>query len=314
MKEKLNAYQKVAIATVIITVVLIMIGSLVRAAGAGLGCPDWPKCFGMWIPPSTIAELPSQFDASLFNPTLMWIEYVNRLFGVLTGFFILLTFAFSFSYRKTNPKVFWASTASFILVLFQGWLGGQVVASELHAVLISAHMIVAILILAVLVYAVFESLKVRLKLIIDESVRNRLFQLSLVLFVVVIAQILLGTQVREAVDIVKQTMPELTREGVVENLGIFDHIHRAFSWIVAGSLGAIWYVHLKKDPFPRVFVRLNQLITLFAFLQAGIGIVLVYGGLPPAFQVLHLIGATLLVTTILVQLFYLHSLRVNSES
>ena len=68
---------------------LILVGSLVRVSGAGLGCPDWPRCFGSWIPPASAAELPPQFDASQFNPSLMWTEYVNRLLGVTVGFSIL---------------------------------------------------------------------------------------------------------------------------------------------------------------------------------------------------------------------------------
>src|SRR5690625_6952131 len=78
---KLNLFQKSAIITVISTVGVILMGSLVRASGAGLGCPDWPRCFGMWIPPMTAAELPPQYDATLFNPLHTWLEYINRLTG-----------------------------------------------------------------------------------------------------------------------------------------------------------------------------------------------------------------------------------------
>ncbi len=115
---KLNTFQKTAILTVAATLFLILVGGLVRAAGAGLGCPDWPKCFGMWIPPTSLGELPSQFDASQFNVYNTWIEYVNRLVGVLIGLLITGTFVLSFRYRKAKPTVFYSSFAAFVLVLF----------------------------------------------------------------------------------------------------------------------------------------------------------------------------------------------------
>src|SRR5690242_4292591 len=73
-----SSFQRLALCTTAITYFLILVGGLVRASGAGLGCPDWPRCFGSWVPPMSAAELPPQFDASLFNPTLMWTEYLNR--------------------------------------------------------------------------------------------------------------------------------------------------------------------------------------------------------------------------------------------
>ena len=86
---RLTSFQRLALWTTAITYLLILVGGLVRASGAGLGCPDWPRCFGSWIPPAAAANLPPEFDPSQFNPTLMWTEYLNRLLGVTVGFSIL---------------------------------------------------------------------------------------------------------------------------------------------------------------------------------------------------------------------------------
>ena len=59
------------------TYLLIFIGGLVRVSGAGMGCPDWPKCFDRWIPPTNIDQLPEHIDPSKFNIVLAWIEYSN---------------------------------------------------------------------------------------------------------------------------------------------------------------------------------------------------------------------------------------------
>ena len=77
-----SSFQRLAVLTTVLTYLLIAVGGLVRASGAGLGCPDWPRCFGAWIPPASAADLPSQFDASQFNPTLMWTEYLLSLIHI----------------------------------------------------------------------------------------------------------------------------------------------------------------------------------------------------------------------------------------
>ena len=74
LSMKLNAFQKTAIGTVFATIFLIFIGGLVRASGAGLGCPDWPRCFGTWVPPTNLSDLPPQFDPNQFNVVKTWTE------------------------------------------------------------------------------------------------------------------------------------------------------------------------------------------------------------------------------------------------
>ena len=76
----------------VFTYLLIFIGGLVRVSGAGMGCPDWPKCFGRWIPPTSLSQLPDYIDPEKFNLVLAWVEYLNRLFGALVGLIILITF------------------------------------------------------------------------------------------------------------------------------------------------------------------------------------------------------------------------------
>ena len=53
----MNAFQKTAITTLVAILLLIGVGSLVRVSGAGLGCPDWPRCWGCWFPPSSIDDI-----------------------------------------------------------------------------------------------------------------------------------------------------------------------------------------------------------------------------------------------------------------
>ncbi|MDA0748585.1 MAG: COX15/CtaA family protein, partial [bacterium] len=152
----MNAFQKTAITTVIAVLILIAVGSLVRVSGAGLGCPDWPRCWGCWLPPSGPGEIDPAYlaerglDIKDFNPVKMWIEYTNRMVGVTIGLLVFATFLRALPYRKTRPEIFWGSLAAVLLVGFEGWLGGQVVRSGLKPGMITLHMVGAVVLLCVL--------------------------------------------------------------------------------------------------------------------------------------------------------------------
>ena len=149
IRNRLTSFQKLALWTTATTYFLILVGGLVRASGAGLGCPDWPRCFGSWIPPASAANLPPQFDPSQFNPALMWTEYLNRLLGVTVGFLIFATAISAWRNYRDQPRILWTTIAAFLLVGFEGWLGGRVVAHELAAWIVTAHLIVAIVIVTI---------------------------------------------------------------------------------------------------------------------------------------------------------------------
>lgn len=290
---KLNLYQKTAITTVIATIVLIFVGGLVRASGAGLGCPDWPQCFGMWIPPTNVADLPPQFDADLFNPVHTWLEYVNRLVGVLIGFLITLTFIISFRYRKKDPIITVFSGLAFVLVLFQGWLGGQVVRSGLSAGMITLHMIMAMIILAVLLYASFRAVNTRLTTVLSSKTRKTLLWVSGGVLFLTLAQMIFGTQVREEVDVAKNVL-ELPREAWIDSLsGLYD-FHRSFSWLLVILSGLLIYYNRKFDVTRRLHI-LGWAVFLMIILQMIVGVGMEWFSMPGALQVIHLVGVAILI-------------------
>ncbi len=300
---KLNIYQKTAITTVIATIVLIFVGGLVRAAGAGLGCPDWPQCFGMWIPPTNAADLPPQYDASLFNPLHTWLEYVNRLVGVLIGLLITATFALSFRYRKKDPVITITSGLAFVLVLFQAWLGGQVVRSGLSAGVITLHMIMAMIILATLLYATFRAMNKELLISIKPGLKRKLLWISGIILFLTLAQMVLGTQVRESVDVAKNVL-EMPREQWLDTMGLLYEVHRSFSWLlVIVAVIMIVYHKRKAMSVPKSLHRLGWLIAILIMLQIFIGIGLERLDMPGVLQVLHLVGVAILICGILLYMF-----------
>lgn len=298
---KLNLYQKTAIVTVIATVAVILMGGLVRAAGAGLGCPDWPRCFGMWIPPMTAAELPPQYDASVFNPMHTWLEYVNRLVGALIGILITFTFLTSFRYRKKDPVITIFSGLALVMVLFQAWLGGQVVRSGLSAGLITVHMVIAMVILATLLYATFRAFNERINFHLQADIKRKLLWISGILFFLTMAQMVLGTQVRESVDVAKNVY-QLPRAEWLDLAGGLYDIHRSFSWMLVIATGVMVYMN-RKYPVPRRLNTLALVITGLVVLQIFIGIGLERLNMAGVLQILHLVGVSILICAILIYFF-----------
>lgn len=290
----MNSYQRTAITTVGATLFLILVGGLVRAAGAGLGCPDWPTCFGLWIPPVSYEGLPEGFDPALFNPVHTWLEYINRLTGVIIGLLITATFLLSFRYRKTEPIITWCSGAAFFLVLFQGWLGGQVVRSGLEAGMITLHMMLAMVIVNILLFAAFYATREKFQIVLDSSTRSKLLVTAVILFTLILVQMVLGTQVRELVDIVKNAPEPLPREMWAEAIDVWLYrVHRSFSWLVVIVSGVLMY-QIRSREIPPILRQLGWGILLLVLLQLVLGVGMEWFSMPGLLQLFHLVSATVL--------------------
>ena len=297
----MNAFQKTAITTIVATLILIAVGSLVRVSGAGLGCPDWPRCWGCWFPPSSIDQIDQNYlkerglDISEFNPVKMWIEYINRLVGMTIGFLVIATFLRSIPYRQANPVIFYGSLFAVFLVGFEGWLGGQVVQSGLKPGMITLHMVGAMALLCLLLYVTFRAVDIQLPTHLPNP--KLLARLSGLLFAIICIQMLLGTQVREAIDPYIKNDGGISRSAWMANIGLIDHIHRSFTWLVLVVSGYLAYI-IKKHAIRGLlhttcFLSLGLIIS-----QAFFGIALAYGGLPQVFQVFHLVTAALLICSV----------------
>ena len=307
---KLNNYQIVAIMTVFATLFLILVGGLVRASGSGLGCPDWPTCYGVWIPPTSVDTLPAGYDPLEFNAFKTWTEYVNRLIGVLIGLFITATFVLSFRYRKEKPSVTIASGIAFVLVIFQGWLGGQVVRSGLSEGIITLHMVIAMVLVGLLIFATFKAFSGQISIMLRSEHKKTLLMGTGILLLFTMLQMIFGTQVREAVDVISRGTVFVERDNWLTNVGFIDEFHRSFSWtVLLASVWMLWYI--RKNSIIGYVQKLNFWIFLMIIGQVVIGIVLAYFGMPAIFQVLHLVGSAILISMILLQFFSLRDAKVQ---
>ena len=91
---KSHHHSSLVFSAIILVYFVILAVGIVRISGAGLGCPDWPRCFGRWIPPTDISQIPPHINTGDFNFRLAWTEYINRLAGVISGFVIFGIFLF----------------------------------------------------------------------------------------------------------------------------------------------------------------------------------------------------------------------------
>ena len=282
-RSRFSSFQRLALGTTAATYFLILVGGLVRASGAGLGCPDWPRCFGSWIPPASAASLPPQFDPSLFNATRMWTEYLNRLLGVTVGFLILATVVSAWRHHRREPRILGASIAALLLTGFQGWLGGRVVANDLAAWIVTAHMILALVIVQLLLYATVRAWR---------STAGPPSPLFLAMILVTMVQIGLGTQVRGAIDVALGN--GVTRAGALASVGLLDHLHRDAAFVVfAGSLALVMWLRV-RFPGGTVLLPWAYGVAGLATLQVALGGVMAYVSLAPAAQIGHLTVASLL--------------------
>jgi heme a synthase len=294
-------FRRFGILTIATVFMLIFVGGLVRSTGSGMGCPDWPKCFGQWVPPTTINELPPDYkeqfktaahEVADFNVYKTWTEYVNRLLGVLTGFFIFLTVFFALPYRKKDAAVFWLSFLAFILVGFQGWIGSKVVSSNLAHWMVTIHMIVALVIVGLLIYTITRSQNFVIE---QQHNDSSLKSMMLAILAVSFIQTVSGTQVRENVDAVALVMGEQNRKYWVSALGDFFFFHRSFSFV--SFILTVVVLRKLRMAFLRnsIVYKAGLALVILISVQIFSGKILDNWGFPKQVQSIHLFVGSLIV-------------------
>lgn len=292
MARRLTSFQALALWTTAATYFLILVGGLVRASGAGLGCPDWPRCFGSWIPPLSAAELPAGFAPAQFNPTLMWTEYLNRLLGVTVGLLILATLVSAWRHHRHTPRIFRPTVAAFLLVGFQGWLGGMVVQQELAAWIVTIHMLVALVIVSLLLYATTYALVAPAPRA-PEAHGRPLAWAALALIVASLVQVTLGTQVREGVD--EALAVGVPRADALARVGAVDFWHRDLALVVVVATISVVVLVWRRYWHVRALRQATMVMAALVLVQMAVGLSMAYVRLTPPAQVAHLTAASLLI-------------------
>jgi len=322
MKKYFPAIAKTAL---VLVYLVIVAGALVRMTGSGMGCPDWPKCFGYYIPPTDLKELTwapnrvfekgqviikdetllvakdnfttqTAFDAShwekytkhdyaIFNPLHTWIEYINRLCGALAGMACFFMAIASFRFWKQDKKITLLSWLVVFMMGFQAWLGAKVVYSVLNPIKITVHMVMALVIVAVTLY-IIQLARPRIAAIRYNSTFKNVLLFSLLLTLI---QVAIGTQVRQFVD--EQVKNGLTASILwLQDPTITFYIHRSFSVLV---LFVNLYLYVRNTKLGLGFSKQRWVLSIIA-IEIITGIAMAYFDFPIGSQAIHLVLASIL--------------------
>jgi cytochrome c oxidase assembly protein subunit 15 len=312
--------------TILAIYLLILVGGIVRSTGSGMGCPDWPKCFGEYIPPTRLEQLPANYkeiyaekrreknlrlvgflkaigmreaaervrnDETIyieedFDVTKTWIEFLNRLLGVLIGLMIFVNFIASLSYRKIKPLVPVLSFLAIILVGFQGWIGSIVVSTNLLEGMITLHMFLAIVQVLLMAFTAETARKTYYQEPQGTlQISKNLWALLWITMLLSFGQVLLGTQVREQIDAVAREISN--RSAWVEKLDYRFYVHRSYSLLLL-ALNVFLLFKLRKIT-QEYFIKIRflyQMLIAVLLLSILSGAIMAYFAVPAFAQPIHL--------------------------
>lgn len=336
MKQKQNnqirsRFGKLAASTLAAVYLLILVGGIVRSTGSGMGCPDWPTCFGRVVPPTSAEQLPADYqeiykekrlaknerfakllsffgadelayavkhddtvgEEQAFNPLKTWIEYINRLMGVVIGLLILSTAVFSLKFWAKDRAIPALALATLVTVIFQGWLGSIVVSTNLLPWMVTIHMLPALLIVALLIVLYLRSMEMDVAVPAGTKLSQQQL-LLIVLLVLSLVQVILGTQVREEVDAVALAYGYQERTSWVENLGLVFYIHRSYSILLVVLHAWLGWQFYRKLGSRHTLTRISLFLLAVVGFEVLTGIIMAYFAIPAFLQPMHLLFGTAL--------------------
>ena len=318
---KFNLFQKLTLVALISLLLLIFVGATVRVTGAGMGCPDWPTCWGLLIPPTHVdqvdfhklpiekfqkkAERMGRDPKSItveslkkeFNPRHVWTEFINRLCSMPVGFFALASFIASFSYRKKRPVIFYLSFTSLLLVLTNAIMGARVVYSGLAPGVITTHLALAMLLICTLTYCVWAGSD-QPKRVSFIAKAKPAYVITLALFIAIIIEGISGAQIREMTDELAKSHLNSLRETWVDELenSWLYLFHRSFSWLILILTISSFWISRKNQNGGVTKIQWAALMIVFS--QMFLGLIMAQIHIYSWVQLLHVGLASILLTLV----------------
>jgi len=196
----------------------------------------------------------------------------------------------SIRYWKEDKTIVVLSFLAFVLVGFQGWIGSIVVSANLLQWMITIHMLLAIIIVCLLIYVYYRSKRSVISIKVEGA--NKIMVVIAICIVASLVQVVLGTQVREAIDVIAE---RLSRTEWIANLGAGFKIHRSYSLLLLAIhiyLARLLYMNRAQSQILRTTSLFLMAVVVIEVLS---GAIMAYFGVPPFIQPLHLLLGTLII-------------------
>lgn len=317
-----NKYRKLIAVSVFLTFDLVVFGAFTRLTDSGLGCPDWPGCYGQANPfqsHQAIAAAEALMPTGPVTLTKAWIEMIHRYLAMSVGVLIVAQMLIAWWRRKEMRKSPWLATGIFFFVCLQGAFGAWTVTKKLQPVIVTTHLLLGMGLLGLLTWAMAraaseassEAGKYR------NAGATRLIAPATLALILVAVQIALGGWVSTNYATLACADYPLCNGALIPPLD-FEHgftlwrqlgqtalgdylpfsalvaiqwVHRSFAWLVIAAL--LWLIYLsKKIP---AFARLGNGLLLVLTVQFLSGAATVFFSSPLVLAALHNAGAALLV-------------------
>ena len=269
------------------TIGLVVIGVIVRATDSGMGCPDWPLCYGQIIPPTT--------DSGDVIAYKAWLEWIHRAIAAVIGLIVLAVVALALRNLKGRRSLQGASIALLGLVLFQAWLGRQTVLESNSGASVTAHLASAMAFVGLQVWVLARSGYAETLGGIRRASGSVVA--PIVAAGAIYALLLFGSNMTGTdTGLLYQDWPLMggTLFPPITELSTPMILHRYATAIVALILiSALWIVRREKGSPARVRQLLTYAAAVFA-VQCVIGAVQIFTKLAPWTQTLHVALATVI--------------------
>ena len=323
----MSLYNKLNYLSILAILLLFFLGGLVRSTGSGMGCPDWPKCYDSYLPPTSADQLPQDYkeryleerktktqrfvslleairlkamaqrisasesleELHEFSVAKAYTEYINRIWGALTGLIVLGAFLSAFRIRKKHKAILLWTFLGFAGVLVNGLLGAVVVNANLFPGLVSIHFLAAFASVSFFMLARRRS-KNWPVLKTDSRARWTAF----LLFGFLLIQIVIGTRVRESYEAMLPQMGEL-RVDNIHLLGRSFVFHRLIA-LLTTIIGLAQFLRWRSAKIDDKILNYSKLILALLILQVIAGSMIAGTGLEAISTLFHIVFAAALFT------------------
>ena len=186
----MSIYRKLIVISLILTTIVVVFGAYVRLADAGLGCPDWPGCFGQLTPTQAADQIWAAYVADPQGHVSMpkaWKEMIHRYLATGLGLMIIAIAVIAWMRRRNPAAAPIAATALLAVVIFQGLLGKWTVTMLLNPAIVTAHLIGGMTTLAIIAWLAMRAYQVT-----QVRAPSSMVLFARAAFVLLAAQIILG--------------------------------------------------------------------------------------------------------------------------